>query len=163
MKKLFNVFWGIQGNLDEAQQRQLSELSVKGLTFSLVLNTILLLVSFVNDLYNKTFSLGTGLLTALLLITSLYTVILLRKSFVNIYEAASEAEYKRTIYTIKVRSMLQSIIFILALSLTFTVVDLYVFSEGHMVALDLLICFVTGILFGVTIYFISKTKIKKIY
>lgn len=161
-KKMLKPFVGYLEERDEYQQGEIYKILAGACMHAFYLTTVLMLISLIVDTMNRTFSFGTIALFIVNQLVSYYILFRLRKTGIAETEYDIEADYQKTIKTLKKKFTLAGI------QWGFTMIVLMEFllpalagEELKIRWSSLLIWFIGGAAFGVVTYFLQKRNIKK--
>ncbi|WP_299515953.1 hypothetical protein [uncultured Rummeliibacillus sp.] len=161
MMKFFESWlFNLSGHEDEAQKGDLFVISTKGLSLSIILDSIVLVISIVIDISNRNFTPQTFLVGGSLIFLSGYLLYALLKKHVLLYEAYSQEEFNNAVSNLKFKTSLQVLFAFIVFNLIFTLGSAYILHENASV-IDVLISFVFCFLYGTFIYRVNKAKIKR--
>lgn len=162
--KMLNRLIGVDNDRDEYQLQEIyKELASAGALMwylSIGVMGICLLV----DTFNHTLSVGT---IGLLIVNMIYAskvFIRVRKKELDSMECANEAEYKEKLKVMRKGGFKGGLLF--GFYMTVMNVYLFPFIAGDRIELtwrSLIIQICVGLFFGVAMYFVGKSKIKKCY
>ncbi|EHL97217.1 hypothetical protein HMPREF9103_02048 [Lentilactobacillus parafarraginis F0439] len=162
MKLLEKWLFGLNGPVDEAQSRELSHIGSKGLMLSLILNIVILVVSFILDVLQRTIGFQTILIAFMLMIVSGYITVLLNNSLSSSYEIYSEKAFKNVIKKLKIKTIVQTIFAFVVFNIIFSMGSAYILNES-VSAFDLLASTVICLAYGFGMYAWNRSKIRKEY
>lgn len=165
MKTVIKWIWGLDTNPDEVQTQELAVMSTKVLGVAVIVNIIILVTSLIWDIIQQQISFPTLLICIMLIIISAYSVILTRSTmgkYATNKEVTTIREYNVAIKQLEIRTFLQAIIYFCIFTLLFVFGTSYILSEKP-TYMDLVGSVVAAIIFGLFMFYLNKSKIKRNY
>lgn len=160
--KLLNRFIGALDNRDEYQLQELhKELAFSGMILWILMMT-LMFISFILDAIHNTVSFMTMALLTINMIYAFSVLIKTRKKGLDNTDCANITEYKNKKKYIKKNSILSGIIFtFLSLILSLYITPYLSTGEIDVNWFDTLRYAFSGFIFGLGVYFLAKSRLKK--
>ena len=163
-EKLFQRYIGFIDERDEYQRSVIYETLSKLNMYSFYLINTLMFISLIFDTINHTFTFGTFALLCIQQFNSYYILIKLKKKGVDTTEFYDENSYRKAIKNLRKKSIIAA----LQWGLSMFILMSYIFPtlEGESIRVNLIsviIWTLAGAFFGLSIYLLAKTKVKKVY
>lgn len=160
--KLFRWYVGVYADeRDEYQLSKIYEVLARNNMWTLLLTSIFMMASFIWDTVQQQFSLGTILLFVLLQFNSLYAVQKLWDNKLTNREVYTKEEYRQLVKKLRLQNSMIGLSFGGLMYLWMEYV--FPFLLGEPLSFNwvkLIIWFVAGIFFGVTMYAVGKSQVK---
>lgn len=164
LDKLKPGFLGIDMKRDEYLRQEGNKIMAVGHIYSFFLLGLLMLVSLIWDLLHNTISLATILLFVILQIISIYFIIQSKKINVLSSEAYSPQEYKERLKSYKLQTLKGSLLWGSWMYVWINIINPMIIGDTfHFDWKSLIVLAVGTIFFGITIYWVMKSRLKKEY
>lgn len=159
---LYRRFIGIEGNVDEYKEKEITKKLSIGTVLVFYLIAIFMGINLIMDLKNNTISFGTISLFIIFEFLSFYIVIILRKNKLDETECYSIEEYKTKIKKLKKTCFFAGLIWGVQMLIWMQIIMPYILGENiNLTLYSIMIWTFSSILFGIIMYFFSKSKLKK--
>ncbi|MGN8168172.1 DUF3278 domain-containing protein [Lactiplantibacillus plantarum] len=165
MKAIMKWVWGLETEPDEVQAQELTVMNTKLLGVSMITNIVILLVPLIWDISKQQLSLPTLLICIMLIIISGYSIALTHSTmghYVTDTEIGSDHEYREAMKHLELRTLLQTVVYLCIFTLLFVFGTSYILSEKP-TFIDLIGAFVAAVVFGLFMFILNKSKIKRSY
>ncbi|MFV0558258.1 MAG: DUF3278 domain-containing protein [Enterococcus sp.] len=160
-EKLIQHYVGYIGERDEYQKSKIYEILSSANMLTIYLSTILMFISLIWDSVHQKITLGTIFLLVVQQFNSLYLVFKLKKYQVQQTEFYDQASYLQAVKQIRRKTFLGGLNYCVWMWVMNVVVLPSLWQdEIHITWYKTTIWLITGIFFGITMYFFSKSQLR---